>query len=136
MKKIVRASFRATWPFLLIGGPCWLFALVSAPARSDSLPPGGELPVLTEVSRIRQLSAEQSSRGYPVHLRAIVVYYNPGKTLFVQDATGGIYVIGEYPTSDRPVRPGQEMEILGVSSVGNFAPEIHARRLFQTNQAG
>ena len=56
--------------------------------------------ILDRVAQIRSLSTEDAARGLPVRLRGVVTYYDPmsypvdplSMDLFVQDATGGIYV--------------------------------------------
>lgn len=77
---------------------------------------------------IRSLSPAEAARGYPVHLRATVVYYDASidleiATLFVHDATGGIFVM----VPARPVLPlreGTVVEVSGVSGAGDFAPIV------------
>ncbi len=81
------------------------------------------LPVLTRVSDIRALPAKQANLGYPVRLRAVVTYYGgPGWEFFVQDSTGGIYVVG--PEADLHLEPGQLVEVKGLTGHGSFANEI------------
>ena len=100
----------------------FLFAVVLGfmpqPARSQ---PG----VLVEASQIRNLSPEEADHGLPVRLKAVVTYYDAGQVdLFVQDATAGIYV--ELKKSQKPpaLAQGQEIEITGITSAGDFAPEL------------
>jgi signal transduction histidine kinase/ActR/RegA family two-component response regulator len=77
---------------------------------------------LERVSQIRSLSTEQAARGLPVRLRAVVTYYDPvSLELFVQDASGGIYVQSEKALS---IERGQEIELTGITGPGDFAPEV------------
>ena len=80
--------------------------------------PGG----LDRVSQIRSLSTEQAARGLPVRLHAVVTYYDPvSLELFVQDESGGIYVQCQKPLK---IERGQEIELNGITSPGDFAPEV------------
>ena len=91
-------------------------------ARSDDAWPE-QLPTLTTAEEVRELTPDQANRGYPVHLRAVLTYvdFNVGD-FFVQDATAGIYVDG-HDTSHN-LRPGDLLEIDGVSEELDFAPQV------------
>ena len=93
--------------------------------------------MLTRIAQIRQLTAAQAARGYPVRVRAVVTYYSPsgpsflgrdafmnGETpdLFVEDATAGIWV--NLPKGAPPLRAGQLVEMDGVTEIPDFAPQI------------
>jgi diguanylate cyclase (GGDEF)-like protein len=94
------------------------------------------LPTLITTRAIHELPARQAIRHYPVHLQAVVTYYdlsldsrNP--VLFVCDASGCIYV--NMPATPRPgtprlnLKPGQLIELIGTSAPGEFAPTLAAR---------
>jgi|HubBroStandDraft_1064217.scaffolds.fasta_scaffold00404_6 PAS domain S-box-containing protein len=98
---------------------------------------GAALPVLTHISQIRQLTADQAARGYPVRVRAVVTYYSPigpnflGRDaymgaatpdVFVQDATAGIWV--NVPKEAPALRAGQLVEMEGLTEAPDFAPQI------------
>lgn len=93
---------------------------------SQVLPPPGQ-PVehtLTTVAAIRALSLNEVASGFPVELRAIVTYYEPiNGRLFVQDSTGGIYILP--PPSVPAVQPGDEVLIVGATTP-NFSANILA----------
>lgn len=79
------------------------------------------LPQLTTVRQVRELSRDEAARGYPVRLRGVVTFHEPGWFLsFVQDATGGIYV----KNFDPALRAGTEIELEGVSAPGRTLPII------------
>ena len=86
-------------------------------ARSD-------LPVLTTAAQVHGLSEEAARLAYPVHLQAVVTYYNPlGRIMVVQDETGGIYVAsisGSLPD----LGAGKLVEVNGFSGPGDFAPVV------------
>jgi signal transduction histidine kinase len=81
------------------------------------------LPVTT-AEQVHQLTGGQAALRLPVRLRGVVTFCdeNIGQ-LFVQDETGGIFVEiqGSYGFK---LKPGQQLEIEGVSAPGGFAPDI------------
>jgi signal transduction histidine kinase/ActR/RegA family two-component response regulator len=78
--------------------------------------------VLDSAAQIRALPAKEAARGLPVRLRGVVTYYDPGAIdLFVQDATGGIYVACDKPLA---VERGQQVEVTGITGPGDFAPVV------------
>lgn len=85
------------------------------------------LPTLTTVVQIRSLRPEQARRGYPVHLRAVVTYFDPvSPDLFVQDATGGEWVKW---SPDLPhAEAGSLIELQGTTTFSDFAPDIAGPR--------
>ncbi len=102
----------------------WLagaLALLSG-ARSYSQPPS-DLRTLTRLSEIHSLPPAEAKRGYPVRLRAVVTYFDPvTPDLFVQDATGGIWVRW---TKDLPTAtPGQLIDLRGITTQVDFAPDL------------
>ena len=98
-------------------------ALSAAAAYGQPAKAGTALPVLTQVSQIRQLTRQQAARGYPVRIRAVVTYSDPAHgDLFVQDSTAGIWV--NVPHSAPPLAAGQLVEMEGVTEIPDFAPQI------------
>src|SRR5712692_6841684 len=94
-------------------------ALASLCLLASSVPTEGkrsETKVFTKIQPIRQLSAAEAARGFPVHVRAVVTHYDRGAgNLFIQDATAGIFV-----DSDKrlEIERGQEIELSGVTGPG------------------
>lgn len=75
------------------------------------------------VRQIRHLKPDALLNSPEVHLRGVVTYYDSvGPNLFVQDATGGIWVDLRGLSGDRP-RPGQVLDITGIAASG-FTPYI------------
>lgn len=105
-----------------------LFSALSTPAKPGARPRGAAaLPVLTRIEQVRNLTAGEAQRGYPVRVRAVVTYFGliPGELpdLFIQDASAGIWVdLGK--DTKASLRSGQLVEIEGISSAPDFAPEI------------
>jgi PAS domain S-box-containing protein len=90
--------------------------------RLSAAPADAFFPLLQAVRDVRNLSAEQARRGYPVRVTGVVTYYDPAwSNLFLQDATNGIYVA---PSQRLDVRAGQRVELLGYSAPGDFAPIV------------
>ncbi|MCI0748275.1 MAG: PAS domain S-box protein [Verrucomicrobia subdivision 3 bacterium] len=110
------------WFLLCLAAWCD-FAPSAAAQAADSL------PTLTTAQQVRELSNAEAGRGQPVRLRGIVTYHDPKwETLFVQDATAGIY-IGAGDHSRPHYRAGQLVEVDGVTAAGTFAPIVAERRI-------
>jgi len=95
-------------------------------AGSHLMPIAQAERLFERVSDIRALSPQEADRGMPVRLRAVVTYYDPRQMdLFIQDSTAGIYVelkgAAEKPDG---LWQGQEIELTGITSSGDFAPEV------------
>src|SRR5262249_25458256 len=87
-------------------------------------------PVLTNASQVLQLSVAEANRAHPVRLRGVVTYFNKKwQSLFIQDATAGIYVSPPY---ELEMQAGEQLEVEGVTDAGQFAPIVkptHQRTL-------
>lgn len=101
----------------------------SAGIRKTSPPrPANSLPILHTIQAVRGLTPEQAERRYPVDVRGTVTYYDRAwRVLFIQDATGGIYI----DEKRRPLqlKPGDRIRVRGVSDPGGYAPMISARNI-------
>jgi len=88
----------------------------------------GTPPILVTARGVHNLPPEDAARNLPVHLRAVVTYYDPyidsrHGALFVHDASGGVFV--SVPV--RPIlsiKPGTLVDITGVSNAGDYAPIV------------
>lgn len=119
-------------------------ALVASVAPAQGLPHQGlpsqiirdaaPLKPLRTIRTLRgahSLSAVEACRGFPVHLHAIVTYYDTQVdsrriALFVHDASGGMYAAvprGFVWFRQAPL-PGTLVDISGVTAPGDFAPII------------
>ena len=86
-------------------------------------------PTLTDTHAVRTLPAAAAAELRPVHLRAVVTYHHtfPGWIpLFVQDATGGIYIEVRQAL---PLAAGDEVEVDGFTGSGMFAPVVLGARV-------
>ncbi|MBZ5592155.1 MAG: response regulator [Acidobacteriia bacterium] len=92
--------------------------LTAASALADA-----RLPVLYRVDQVRSLTPEEARRGYPVHLQVVVTYFDrDAPNLFVQDATGALWV--DWPRDGQQPEPGQILDLQGVTTQPDFAPDI------------
>lgn len=90
------------------------------PIQREPLPQSSR-PALTTVISIRSLSGPEADRALPVKLRGVVTYSNQRwRYLFFQDATAGIFM----DHVNIPVSAGQEIELTGITSSGEFAPIV------------
>jgi signal transduction histidine kinase len=88
--------------------------------------PQNPSPYLTNAVQIRQLAPDIAQKNLPVRLRGVITYYDPPLySLFFQDATAGIFVLMD-TNHDSTLAAGQEVELEGVSSKGDYAPMIKA----------
>ena len=86
---------------------------------SPSLP----LAVLRTVEQIRHLDAVEAKKKYPVHLQALITYYDrSARLMFIQDHTAGIFV--DTTNQEWNFQAGQAVELDGVTGPGDFAPII------------
>lgn len=103
-----------------------LLLVIPVNATAQGQQPG----VLLTAHAAHSLTVEDAARKHPVHLRAVVTYYDPyidqrRPAFFVHDQTGGIFVaLSRVPKI--PLREGQLVEIDGVSDAGDFAPIVDA----------
>jgi signal transduction histidine kinase len=90
--------------------------------------------LLTTVRQVRALKPDEAAVAWPVRIRCVVTcYYRDWATLFVQDATAGIYVNLDGHTLDLEL--GQWIELEGVTAPGDFAPIIAQPRFRDLGRA-
>ncbi|MBI5686831.1 MAG: sensor histidine kinase [Verrucomicrobia bacterium] len=106
-----------------------------SPAQSALAPPP-VLSVLTNVVQVKRLSTKEAERHHPVRLRGVVTYFewNPDWQLYtaiLQDETGGIsFSPGRTAADALKLKPGNLVEIEGISAQGQFAPEVRGTGKF------
>ncbi len=89
----------------------------------------GQLPVaLRTVASVRDLPPAKAAQALPVNVTGVVTYVdNARQQLFLQDATGGIYV--KY-SGDRPdIAMGNRAVLTGITNAGDYAPVIVAPKI-------
>jgi PAS domain S-box-containing protein len=78
---------------------------------------------LHQAAEVRKLSVEQAQSKIPVHLEAVVTFFDEVLySRFVQDSTAGIYL--RESTNTPPLRPGQLVQVIGFTSPGEYAPIV------------
>lgn len=111
----------------------WRWGVVVAflPAVLSAQPVGEELRT---AAAVRGLSVEAAQQHRPVKLRGVVTFFD--ETLysrFIQDDTAGIYL--RESTNTPALRPGQLVEVEGVSSPGEYAPIVVPMRVRVVGEA-
>jgi diguanylate cyclase (GGDEF)-like protein len=83
---------------------------------------------LTTVAAVRKLTETEAAAALPVKVTGVVTYVDSDwRQLFLQDATGGIFV--KYAGSPTALVPGQKISVLGLSHPGDYAPVIIAPKI-------
>jgi len=86
------------------------------------------LPTLTSIQEVKRLKPEEAVMSFPVKVEGVVTYYDADwYTFFIQDNTGGIYV--NLAGAKYDFKPGDKLQIDGVSNFGGFAPVIMAKSI-------
>lgn len=106
----------------------YLLSVGAAAQAESTTPSAARLPTLTTARQAHGLSGEEAKRAYPVHLRAVVTYFdtNSGSgrgAIYVHDSTGSIFV--KTPGGSVKSLPiGSMVDLRGVSDLGGFAPVV------------
>jgi signal transduction histidine kinase/ActR/RegA family two-component response regulator len=104
-------------------------ALALIQALPVSTAGGADLPPIETAAALHALDPWRALMRYPVHLRGVATYSDPiTKLLFIQDGTAGVYVSIRDAATVVP-RPGQYVEVIGVTDAGDFAPTIVPNRI-------
>ena len=86
-------------------------------------PSASGLRIITHLADIHSLPPDEARRGYPVHLEAVVTYFEPSSPdFFIQDKTGGIWV--RWTKNLPQPKAGQLIDLQGVTTQDDFAPDI------------
>jgi diguanylate cyclase (GGDEF)-like protein len=102
--------------------------LAATAAAAPATGPTVKLRTITTTHEVHGLSSKEAARAYPVHLRAVVTYFDPkvgtNRTgLFVHDSTGSIFVWLDRGIFDS-LPAGSLVDLRGVSGAGEFAPIV------------
>ncbi|MGC4048433.1 MAG: hypothetical protein QM757_01795 [Paludibaculum sp.] len=90
---------------------------------------------LTTVAEIHRMKSSEAALGYPVRMNAVVTAHEVSRhSLFVQDATGGIYVAGHELDNSNLVT-GDLIALEGITGPGEFAPIILAPKIRKLGQS-
>ncbi|RXK56753.1 response regulator [Oleiharenicola lentus] len=118
-------------------GPNWRLeaGFFRLSARSPNVTaPASDRP-LGLAAEVHGLPAEEAAAGRPVRLTGVVTWSHPNSPFFfIADSSGGIQIMRG--ASDSMVRsPGRNVEIEGVTAMGEFAPVVVASRFQRVSDA-
>jgi PAS domain S-box-containing protein len=117
MKRSVTRAVIATW-----------LPILAALGHAQPQLTAAKLPTLHRIKELRQLTAQESGRGYPLDFRGVITYYDyPHGDIFLQDATGGVYI--DPPQVPLSLKAGQYVEIEGVSRPSDFMSDVANARI-------
>ena len=88
---------------------------------------------ISSAREIHNMPPEEAARAYPVHVRAVLTYYHayldPRRgVIFVCDRSGCVFV-SVPPRPILSIRPGDLVEITGVTGPGDYASIIEASQI-------
>jgi signal transduction histidine kinase/ActR/RegA family two-component response regulator len=115
------------------GTPLSARILSSGRSPIEVVAPGTADPFSLPVRTISSLSEFRAYRdfGRLVHLKATVALQRPGTSLFVQDATGSIYVS---TSDDTPVAPDDVIDVVGFMGSSDGSPGLESALYRRTGQ--
>src|SRR5204862_1363419 len=91
---------------------------------------------LTTAEQIHRLTREEAARAYRGVTRGVVTCSLPqAEAAVIQDSTRGIYIDQLSPAMGRFPKVGELLEVEGVTDPGEFAPQLHARRITRLGEA-
>ncbi|MBM3861473.1 MAG: sensor histidine kinase [Verrucomicrobia bacterium] len=88
---------------------------------------------LRTVAEVRRLAPEKARDARPVIVRGVVTLAQPGRSIHLQDDTGGTVVFGIAEEQTPPV--GALVEIEGTTSAGAFVSGVNARLMRRLGDA-
>ncbi len=119
-------------------GPSWrledsFFRLYNKPAASSAAPTGDRPIVLA--AEVHSLAADDAAMGRPVKLTGVVTWSHPeAPFFFIADSSGGMRVLrGDSGSMLRS--PGRNVQVEGVTAMGEFAPVVVAKRFERVSDA-
>jgi diguanylate cyclase (GGDEF)-like protein len=113
--------------FSMLSAVLSVLAVLAIAASAEE--PAGQLPTMTTARQAHGLTSSEAARGYPIHLRAVITYFEPTIVndgwvgMFVHDSTGSIFVFVKSGTVD-PILPGTLIDLRGITAPGWFAPVV------------
>ena len=122
---------RKSSPSLVVFVLCCGIALsgptLTAQSSTGVTSAAGQPQLLTTVAQVHGLSSSMAAQGLPVELHAIVTYYEPTEgQVFVQDATGGIYIAS--PPNPPALAPGDAIVVRG-TTVPSYSVNVRATEM-------
>ena len=103
-------------------------------AQATEIPPtqlastkttGIRVKEIQTVAAVRELSGARASLALPVRISGVITYNDSEwRQLYLQDATGGIYI--KYSGARTELHAGERVTVMGLTNAGDFAPVIVA----------
>jgi signal transduction histidine kinase len=106
----------------VLGFLVWIASGVCGPAETAPEPRPTPNSVLTNAVQILALPLDEIRSRFPVRIEGTVTFYDSAIGLFVQDATGGIFVYTAGAALQ--VEPGQRVVVSGFTNRGRYSPII------------
>src|SRR5215831_1064100 len=101
MRLPMRHTRRSTVGLTFITLLCWLRLVLSVDAADAE---ARRLPTLTRAEQLRGLTAAEARLGHEIRVVGVVTYSDLSRgLLFVQDASGGVFVVPRAQSWDWPV---------------------------------
>lgn len=118
------AALALALPMLISASSLCAWSVAAAEPASQS----AALPTLTTARQAHSLSNTEALRGYPIHLKGVVTYFDPNSgsgnaAIFLHDSSGGIFVRSP-SDSTMPMPPGTLVDLRGFSGQGGFGPIV------------
>ncbi len=89
---------------------------------------------MSTAAAVRELTVEQALQKHRVRLRGVVTFFDPViSSRFVQDESAGIYLHGTATPTN--LVPGDLIEVVGVTSPGEYAPIVVPERVTMIGKA-
>lgn len=95
---------------------------------------------ISSARTVHSMPPAEAAHGYPVHLRAVLTYYHPyidprRGVIFVCDGSGCVFVsVPSLPILS--VRPGDLVEIAGITGPGDYASIVEASQIKTVGHPG
>jgi len=113
---------------LTLAGVAALLPFVPALSDAQPRPAPSKPPTLHSIKQLRQLTAKEWQRGYPLDLRGIITDSDAlHDDIFLQDATGGVYI--HPPPVPLLLQAGQYVEVQGISKASDFMSDVADARI-------
>jgi signal transduction histidine kinase len=100
------------------------------PAAATQSSRADDYVLLTTAEQVHRLTRSEAARAHQADIRGVVICSLPESgALVLQDSTRGIYIDQINLVLGEPPRVGDLLEIQGVTDPGEFAPQLHTRRV-------
>jgi len=99
---------------------------INIPAESDIdvlqiAPPDPFDAPVQAISEIMRFGT-QGTLGHRIRVHGVVTLYRPGGAIFIQNEGGSLYA--QTQQDDPTIRPGDQVDVIGFTTVGRYAPEL------------